>query len=392
MTGAPSLQGRRVLVIGASGFIGGRLVERLVLECGAEVRAMVRRVSGAARIARLPVEVVTGDVLNAEEVRGAAGGCAVIFNGAKGTGADLVRRRATEVEGARHVVEAAVAAGGRVVHLSSMVVYDLPRDGELDERARPAPGGDPYTDAKRMGEQAALEAGIRLGVPVSIVQPAVVYGPYSTGHATDILEELRTGRPILIDDGQGICNAVYVDDVVTALLLAATSERAPGERFLISGPEHPTWRDFFAAYERMLGVSRTVSLSEADALALWQRSSRRPWLLSETVRLLRGDEALRRRVLATREGALLRGVAQRVLPRAVLERGRRAASPRDQGTRDGAEAPLAAMRPWVVRYQAKRARVSIDKARRLLGYDPAFDLRHGMALTEQWARWCGLLA
>jgi nucleoside-diphosphate-sugar epimerase len=243
-----------------------------------------------------------------------------------------------------------------------------------------------------LGEHAVLEAGARLGIPVTVVQPAVVYGPFSSGHATDILDELRTGRPMLIDDGRGICNAVYVDDVVTGMLLAATSDRAMGERFLLSGPEHPTWRDFFAAFERMLGVQRTVSRSETEALALWERASRRPWLIPEAMRLLRGDETLRRRVLTTREGTFLRDVARRMLPRAVFERQRPPAATPPNGAQEGVEAPLTAVRPWVVRYQAKRARVRIDKARQLLGYEPAFDLQRGMALTEQWARWCGLLS
>jgi nucleoside-diphosphate-sugar epimerase len=50
------------------------------------------------------------------------------------------------------------------------------------------------------------------------------------------------------------------------------------------------------------------------------------------------------------------------------------------------------MRPWLVDYLAKRARVRIDKARELLGYRPTFRLPTGLALTEAWARWSGLLA
>jgi nucleoside-diphosphate-sugar epimerase len=54
-------------------------------------------------------------------------------------------------------------------------------------------------------------------------------------------------------------------------------------------------------------------------------------------------------------------------------------------------APVAAARPWLVEYLAKRAHVRVDKARRLLAYEPVFGLDAGMRLTEQWARWAGML-
>ena len=54
--------------------------------------------------------------------------------------------------------------------------------------------------------------------------------------------------------------------------------------------------------------------------------------------------------------------------------------------------PLMPIRPWLAGYLAKRARVRIGKAERVLGYQPRFTLADGMRLTEQWARWAGLLA
>lgn len=72
-----------------------------------------------------------------------------------------------------------------------------------------------------------------------------------------------------------MCNAVYIDDLVAAMILAPTRESAVGERFLVSGSEHLTWRQFFAGCERMLGGQRMVSMSQREALDLWQRSQRR---------------------------------------------------------------------------------------------------------------------
>ncbi|MGI3785724.1 MAG: NAD-dependent epimerase/dehydratase family protein [Janthinobacterium lividum] len=385
------LAGVRVLVVGASGFLGGRLVERLVVEHGARVRVLVRRVMGAASLARLPIEVVVGDVLDPVVVEAAAEGCAVIFNCAKGKGSDPALRRAVEVDGVQHLVRAAGRNSARLVQVSTMAVYDLHRHGVLDESSPAAPRGDAYADAKLEGERAALQLGAQLGVPVVVIQPTVVYGPNAGVHGTEILEELTTGRVVLVNGGTGVCNAVYVDDVVTALQSAATAERAPGERFLVTGPGHPTWAEFFAAFEAMLGVQRTVGLSEAEAVTLWRRSRRRPWLLSEALRAAGEDRALRARLLGTKEGALARQAVRRVhslRPPAVPAR---SAPSAQTSTISEVELELQAPRPWLARYLASKPTVSNAKAHDLLGYQPAFGLEHGMHLTEQWARWVGLL-
>jgi nucleoside-diphosphate-sugar epimerase len=348
----------------------------------------MRRVA-LTRIARLPVDVMTGDLLDAPTIAAAAQGCTVIFNCAKGTGGDAVHRRAIEVEGARNVIEAARTVGARVVHVSSMVVYDLPPSGDFDERTRDAPRGDPYADAKLDGERLVLELGARHGVPVVVIQPTVIYGPYAGVHGSDILDELRTSRVITVDGGEGICNAVYVDDVVTAMCLAATSGRAPGERFLVSGPEHPTWLAFYEAFEHMLGVRRTFAMSEAEALELWRQRRRKPWLLLEAYRAIREDKALRSRLVATREGQVIRRLVERTYPVALApERWR---DDRGSASIGDAEPPVSPLRPWLVRYLARRATARIDKARQLLGYEPVFLLEDGMRQTEKWARWAGLL-
>jgi nucleoside-diphosphate-sugar epimerase len=398
---AASLRGQRVLVLGASGFLGGRLVERLVEECGAEVRVLLRRVAAGSATVRFPLDAHVGDLTDAATVRRAIDGCSVIVNCVKGSGPDAALRRAIDVDLSGQLVEAAALTGARVVHVSSMAVYDLPRVGDVTERSPDAPPGDTYSDSKLAGERLALATGARLGVPVTVVQPTVVYGPRATVHASEILEEMRTGRLVLVEGGTGICNAVYVDDVVTALLLAAVTPATAGERFLISGPEHPTWADFFGHFERMLGRPSTISLTEREALELWRRANHRPSLAAAGLRLLREQPEVRARLLETREAELARAAALRLAPRLARSAKARLKGGAAHGTAGTAAAPsgadltdltdVEASRPWLVHYLAKRAAVQTTKAQELLGYRPVFGLAEGMRLTEAWARWARLL-
>src|ERR1043166_1234625 len=132
---------RPILVPGAGGFIGGRVVEMLQGLLGIPVRASVRRWTSAARIGRLPVEIVLCDIADADQVRRAMDGVRGVVHCAYGDPAVFV-------EGTRTVLQAALEAGvDRVVHLSTMEVY-----GDVE--------GVVFVEGTRTVLQAALEAGV----------------------------------------------------------------------------------------------------------------------------------------------------------------------------------------------------------------------------------------
>jgi nucleoside-diphosphate-sugar epimerase len=388
--------GQCVLVTGATGFIGGRLVERLIVSCGAQVRALVRRSDRAARLARLPADFTRGDILVPEDVARAAKGCGIIFHCAYGTTGPDELKRAVNVDGTRNVLEAARKTGvRRVVHFSTVMVYGTPTDGELREDMPRRHTGDPYGDSKLEAEIVAFEYATKHNLAVSILQPTIVYGPFSTTWTVNILEQLKTTRQILVNGGTGLCNAVYVDDVVSAALLAAVKREAVGQAFLVSGSAPVTWREFFGRFDRMLGTQSCVYMSAEEALAFWHRTRKgRPAVLPEFLRVLREDGTLRQRLAGTREVDFLRHVGRRIVPpqmRARLrERLRQALAP-PPASRTVEARPIRPLHPRAVAFYAARTAVRIDKARALLGYEPAFDFESGMDLTERWIRWANLI-
>jgi nucleoside-diphosphate-sugar epimerase len=389
-----ALAGRTVLVTGATGFIGGRLAERLALEHGAEVRALVRNVAAAARLVRFPVTVVRGDVTDPKALEAAARGCDLVFHCAYGTSGSQKHRAWVNTEGTRRVLEAAQGAkADRLVALSTLMVYGQTGDGDLDEAAPRRRFGNAYSDSKLEAERLALSSGF----PVAVLQPTAVYGPWGGVWTESVLRGLKAGRQILVNGGDGLANPVYVDDLVSAMLLAAVVDGAVGEAFLISSDEPVTWREMYGRFERMLGSERrTVDMTEAEALAHWRQwKKRQPRLIGEGLRVVTGEREIRERLQGTREGVWLREMASTVLPeswqqkiKARMGGGGRPAAPPASAAR---ELPIHPLDPKMIGFFRPKTRVRIDKARRLLGYRPAFDFATGMDLTEQWARWANLL-
>jgi nucleoside-diphosphate-sugar epimerase len=391
----------RVLITGATGFIGGRLAEILVDRDGVEVVALVRGYGSAMRLARRPVRFARGEVTDLEAVRAAARGCDAIYHCAYGTSGGQRHRAEVNREGTRQVLAAARAEGvRRVVHLSTLMVYGRTGDGDLEETAPRRRFGNAYSDSKLEAERLALAAGARPGLEVAVLQPTAVYGPWGGVWTAGVLATLRRGRQILVDGGAGLANAVYVDDLVDAMILAASHPAAAGECFLVSDGAPLTWQRFFAAFEGLLGKApgeATVPMSRQEALEHWRASRRaRTRLRGEAWRALTGDRDLRERLMATRELTWARNVASALLPEGRQRRIKQAlsGSPRASGPRPSAaggfEAEVVPLSPEMIDFYGPKTAVRIDKARRLLGWEPRFDLAAGMERTGQWARWANL--
>jgi predicted dehydrogenase/nucleoside-diphosphate-sugar epimerase len=276
-TADSELDGHRVAVTGATGFIGGRLVERLLLESSATVDAVVRSYSHLARLSILPQDRLRfhrADLADPSgELGSALAGCDVVFHCAHGNRGDTHERWQTTTEGTRAVARACVAAGvRRLVHFSTVAVYDVDQKETFDETApyvEQRAGDLAYDQAKAAAERALAEYETELEVVV--LQPTVVYGPWGVRWTTIALERLSADAAALPSASEpgGVCNAVYVDDVVSAALLAATVPEASGERFLISGA--PTsWGAFYDAFREMVGIPPPARPA-LDTLPSWEQ-------------------------------------------------------------------------------------------------------------------------
>ena len=250
---AAALAGARVLVTGASGFIGGRAVERLHA-AGAHVRALVRDPGRAVSLSRTTAELAVAELPEADGLDEAMAGMEVVLHCAAMLGGPREQMMAVNVEGTRAVVRAAAAAGARrVVCLSSLAVHGTPFPDGLDEDA-PLAANTVYGESKRLAEETALEAGAASGVEVVLLRPTIVYGPGSQWWTIDPVRRLSEGGLVMAGPGDGAANVVHVDDVVDAMARASVVEGVAGRAYLINDEAPVTWARFFGAYARMLAV------------------------------------------------------------------------------------------------------------------------------------------
>lgn len=244
---------RPVLVTGASGFVGWH-VARQLLDRGSRVRAVTR---GGKPVPELPVEVVAGDLRDKPSLERAVEGCTQVYHVAADYrlwAKDPSELYQSNVDGTRHLLEAAREAGvERVVYTSTVGCIGFKDGGEGDETT-PVSLGDMtghYKRSKFLAEKIALEFACS-GLPVVVVNPTAPVGdhdfrPTPTGQT--ILDFLRGRMPAYLDTG---LNIVDVRDVARGHLLACDKGQ-PGQRYIL-GAENLTLRRIFEVLSEISGV------------------------------------------------------------------------------------------------------------------------------------------
>lgn len=246
------------LVTGATGRLGGRLVQHLLAR-GQRVRVLCRRPPADGPLRHPRVEVVLGDLGDAAAVDAAVAGVTVVYHaGAAMRGAWPEHARGT-VTGTRHVIESTLRHRvARLVHVSSLSVLDWGGlDGaQVTEQAplepRPAERGH-YTRAKLLAEQQVLAAIRQDALPAVIVRPGILVGP--DGPGLDALNAVVVGRRLLVlGDADGAPPLVDVDEAAELIVEAGrTHAPAAGTVLHVVGDQSATARTLAARIARPRG-------------------------------------------------------------------------------------------------------------------------------------------
>lgn len=324
-----------ILVTGASGFTGGHLARRLIAQ-GHQVRTILRKDSSLPQDLQGNLEVFSGDLLDPQVCLNAVAGTEAVYHIAALYRSEGVPEKYfydVNVEGTRNIMEAcAQHRVPRIVHCSTVGVHghlDSPPAGE-DAPFKP---GDTYQRSKLDGELLVKDHYIKeKKLPVSIFRPTGIYGPGDT-RLLKFFKIVKKKQPLL-GSGKPHYHLTHIDDLVDGIILCGTHTNAIGQTFILGGPSAPTLEEWYNVIAKVLQVpSLKIKLPVWPFLAL---------------------------------GALCEVVFKPM----------------------GKEPPV--HRRSVHFFTHDRAFL-IDKARKLLGYNPRISLENGMKLTAEWYIDKGLL-
>lgn len=344
----------RVLITGASGFVGSRLVESMILTDVAQPIAAIRSWSRAARVSRFGAEVAICDIGSAEQVDRAVAHADAIVHLAK------TDDRESIVGGTRNLLEAAAKYNiKRFVYLSTAEVYGPNVQGSITESHKVDLTGRLYGDAKIEAENVCREYHQR-GLFPTILRPSLIYGPFSSSWTIDIAKRLESNNWGTFEEfGEGRANLIYVDDLVQAILKSLFLESARGEDFNVNGPEVPTWNEYFERFNRALERKPLPKLSAT-------RSKIR-------TKVIDACSYVADRVVNRFEDKLMEIYLRGGWPTKVMKRVKGIL----QSTPSGSELNDLFSRDVIY---------DDAKAKERIGYRPAFDLETGIKLSVAWLR------
>ncbi len=278
----------KALVTGGTGFIGSHLVEAL-LQCGVEVRCLLRKKNDLKWLAGLPIEAAFGDCSDSASLEEAVKEVDEIFHLA---GVTKAVEESTYFEvnafGTERLIRACLNNNPRVqkfIYLSSQAAAGPCRNGDRKRESDTCEPVSAYGRSKRRGEELALAFAHQ--IPLLILRPSAVYGPRERDIYTFFKLLSRKIKPCFSGENQHM-SLCYVEDIIQGILLAAQSKEPSGEIFFLSDGQDYPMEEVGDVFAQAMGVNafsiripEWTIVSVASFSEYFSKLSRKPPLLSK---------------------------------------------------------------------------------------------------------------
>jgi nucleoside-diphosphate-sugar epimerase len=320
----------KALVTGGTGFTGSNLVKKLTSQ-NYQVRVLARSSSKTELLSQMGVETITGDIKDKESVFEAVKGMDVIFHiAAAYRQANLPDSEYWEVNfnGTKNILDAALKHNvKRLVHCSTIGIVSSVKNPPADETVMACPG-DVYQQSKCAAEFEVLNYVKEKNLRASVIRPCGIYGPQDM-RLFKMFKMIAAKKFLFFGNGNALFHMVYIDDLVDAFLLCSQKEEAVGEVFIIGGERYTTLNEL----SKLIAAEFEVPPPKIHM----------PYLPFEVTA----------------------AVVEFIYAKLKIKK----------------EPPI--YRRRMAFYKKNRA-FSIEKAKRILGYNPRFDLKTGIHLTAKW--------
>ena len=321
-----------ILVTGGNGFLGHNLISALQKR-GDRVRVLALPTEDTTWLEERNVKVFRGDIRSLEALIAPMRGVEGVIHLAAMIGAwnAMEKYYAVNVTGTENVCRAALQANvRRIIHISSAMVYDMSTgQAAAAEDDFLEPLDEPYSWTKAQSDMLVQRMIREEHLPATIIRAGTLIGPGDTLNFGRLVDRIRAGKGILIGSGKNIVPLVYITDLVQGLLLALDSQQAVGKIYNISNDQSLTQKVFFSAIAKEIGVP--APRIHVPYLPLYTAA-----YIAERVAVLSNNRIL---PFLTRHGVKLYGADNRL---------------------------------------------SIEKARRELGYTPKVPLMQAIRITSNW--------
>lgn len=252
----------RILITGVNGFIGSHLA-RHMLDLGHEVTGLVRTTSDLKAIQNLPLRLVHGDITNPDSIIAAFAGIEIVVHtaGAVTDWGSMDYFEKSNLAGVQNIARAAVQAGvKRLVHISTVAIYGFNVKNAPEDSPTPDSHVG-YSITKLKAVQWLQSFTLENRLELVVINPGNVFGPGDEKFILPYLDIIHQNKFVYVGGGRSATCPTYIENLVHGIALACFHPGAAGETFNITDGLDITWRQFTDALYKGLGkdlITRSV--------------------------------------------------------------------------------------------------------------------------------------